>query len=249
MIFTLISAEPHFTFCPDTAHNYELNSTFEKNLRSLFDSLPLKTSLNEGFYNTSVGNGTNSVYVQALCRGDVTSKVCHNCVQNASQEIMKQCQREEAIIWYELCQIQYSYSNFFGSNVYTGKYPDSDYEMKNVSDPAHFHVIWKDFMENLIVKVAFGHSELMFATGKTKISESETIYGLVQCTRDVSHEICKSCLDSAFGDLDGLCGFRQGGTVFSRSCNMRFELYQFYSRSTANNGKNTETAAAYLLTS
>ncbi|KAK2977253.1 hypothetical protein RJ640_005515 [Escallonia rubra] len=207
--------------------NYTSDSPFEKNLKSLLESLSTDTSLKEGFYNTSVGNGSDRVFGQALCRGDVTPKACQKCVVNASQEIMEECQSEDAIIWYELCQIQYSYQMFSSLTVYTGKYPDSNNMEKNVSNQDHFQVV-HSLMNELSEKAAYDASNLMFATGKVKYSQSETIFGLAQCTRDISQDDCRKCFTQALGDLQGCCNSREGGTVFSRNCNVRFEMYPFY---------------------
>ena len=140
---------------------------------------------------------------------------------------MKVCKSEEAITWYEFCQVQYSYQ-MFSVKVYTGKYPDSNSQKKYVSDPGHFYSVFKDLMGNLTNDAAFDHAKLMFAVGETKLLRNLTIYGLVQYTRDQPGGFCSNCLMSAFGDLSGCCKTHEGGTILSRSCNMRFEVYRFY---------------------
>ncbi|XP_059635969.1 cysteine-rich receptor-like protein kinase 10 [Cornus florida] len=239
VLSTHVSAEPHFTSCQyDTIFmNYTLNSPFETNLKRLLETLSSNTHLNEGFYNTSIGNDNNQVYGQALCRGDVTPRVCQECVANASQEIMRECRSVAAFIWYESCQIQYSYREFFSTMIYAGKYPDSNDPEKNVSEPVQFNAAVTSLMKSLSNEAAFGGpSKLMFATGNT-FSGTKTIYGLVQCTRDISPSDCSICLDFALKDLDACCNSRQGGTVFSRNCNVRFEVYRFFDESTRNGDK------------
>ncbi|CAL5410912.1 unnamed protein product [Camellia sinensis] len=105
----------------------------------------------------------------------------------------------------------------------------------------------KDFMNKLSDQAAFNPSNLMFATGKTKILTNETIYGLVQCTRDISRRDCRVCLNSDFGDLDGCCEYLQGGTVLSRNCNMKFQLYPLYNEPTIN-GNRKKIKVAMLVT-
>ena len=210
---------------------YTPNSPFENNLKGLLQSLSSNTHLT-GFNSASVGSNTNQVHGRALCRGDVAAQDCKNCVENASQEIMKVCKSEEAITWYEFCQVQYSYQ-MFSVMVYTGKYPDSNSQKKNVSDPGHFYSFQKDLMGNLTNDAAFDHAKLMFAVGETKLSRNLTIYGLVQCTRDQPGGFCSNCLMSAFGDLSGCCKTHEGGTIL-RSCNMRFEVHRFYTVPTVN---------------
>ncbi|KAK3431853.1 hypothetical protein EUGRSUZ_E03739 [Eucalyptus grandis] len=211
--------------------NYSTNSTFESNVRLLLDSLSYNTATT-GFYNTTVGEGLDPIYGQALCRGDASSAACEGCVSNASQEIMKLCTAEDALIWYELCQVRYSFQDFFSKMVYTGKYPDSDYQEKLASDPARFYTYLMYLMKNISNEAAYVNTTQMFATGKINKSVSQTIYGLVQCTRDMSDKDCYSCLDSALADLRACCYTREGGMVVSRTCNVRYELYRFFNGST-----------------
>ncbi|KAF3954336.1 hypothetical protein CMV_020305 [Castanea mollissima] len=181
-----------------------------------------------GFYNTSIGDYPNTVYGQALCRGDVNSTICQNCIQNESQEILTLCKSEDAMIWFELCQVRYSYQIFFSLMVYTGKYPQN-LEQKS-SDPIHYNEVLTYLFNNISTEASYDPSKRMFATGEIKFS-TETIYGLVQCTRDMSEDNCNSCLLSAYGDFETCCFSLRGGTLLSRNCNMRFETYQFYSAS------------------
>ncbi|KAI5323028.1 hypothetical protein L3X38_032100 [Prunus dulcis] len=85
---TLFGVDPTI-FCSPTARNYTPNSQFENNLKQLLESLSSNTSISGGFYNTTIGNNTDRVYGQALCRGDVNCTVCRNCVYEASQELFK----------------------------------------------------------------------------------------------------------------------------------------------------------------
>ncbi|KAL7244061.1 hypothetical protein ACSBR1_016315 [Camellia fascicularis] len=247
VISTSVLAEPNFISCDVSPANYTQNSPFGNNLKRLLKSLWSNTPLSQGFNSTVFGNSTDQVYGQALCRGDVTPEVCRDCVQNASLEVMTVCPTQNAIIWHEFCQVQYSYRPFYAWDGYTGMYPDSNKDEKNISDIVGFVVVLKDFMNRLSDQAAFNPSNLMFATGKTKISTNETIYGLVQCTRDISRSDCRVCLNSEFGDLDGCCDYRQGGTVLSRNCNMRFQLYPFYNEPTVN-GNRKKIKVAMLVT-
>ncbi|XP_056171963.1 cysteine-rich receptor-like protein kinase 15 isoform X1 [Syzygium oleosum] len=217
--------------CQNEYGNHSTNSTFESNLKLLLDSLPYNTAT-MGFNNTTVGEGPNRVYGQALCRGDATSTACESCVSNASQEIMKLCNAKDAIISYELCQVRYSFQDFFSNMVYTGKYPDSNSQEKLASDPARFYKYLMYLMNNISNEAAYVKSTQMFVMGQINYSVSQTIYGLVQCTRDMSDMDCNSCLNSALGDLKACCYTREGGTVVSRTCNVRYELYRFFNGST-----------------
>nr|GMC87945.1 cysteine-rich receptor-like protein kinase 25 [Ipomoea batatas] len=226
LLLHVCAADPPDTPCSSNRGNYKANSTFDNNLKSLLGSLPARAAQNEGFYNASVGDGADRVLGRALCRGDINSTDCQNCLEKASEEIKRQCQTREAVIRYDQrCKLEY------GSTLlkrYNGKYLESNKDKKNVSaDPSQFSQALKDLMDHLSEEAAY-NSRLMFAAQSRKFSEQITIYGLVQCTRDLSNEECRVCLESASGDLDGCCGSHEGGTVYSAACSVRFEIYQFY---------------------
>lgn len=231
MIFVPGFAEPNFTSCSGR-DNYTPNSSFEKSLNSLLNLLSLKAP-KHGYYKFTLGSGGDQVYGQALCRGDVTRKSCQDCVANASREVIKQCPLDrEAISWYEKCQVQYSFSPDF-SDTYAAKFPDSnDQENWVVVHRDQYKAQLMQLMNNLS-KETYG-SKSMFATRKTKF-EGTTIYALSQCLSDIKESSCETCLYKALEELYGCCGYRQGGTVFSRSCNVRFSVNKFYRETT--NGK------------
>ncbi|KAJ0018046.1 hypothetical protein Pint_10859 [Pistacia integerrima] len=229
MLSALANGNPLYTYCFNDAINYTANSQFEDNLHELLHWLPSNTSVT-GFYNNYFGDGADRVYGEALCRGDVNQTICQNCIKIASQEVLNGCKSKEKIIWYEFCQIHYSFQNFSTLMVYTGKYPDSNSLEKNVSNPSHFNEVLMYLMNNLSSEASFTPTKRMFAVGEIKFSKSN-IYGLVQCTPDIKKSDCRSCITSALGDLNACCQGLQGGIVVSRNCNVRFELYRFYNAS------------------
>ncbi|KAL3616303.1 hypothetical protein CASFOL_039693 [Castilleja foliolosa] len=65
-----------------------------------------------------------------------------------------------------------------------------------------------------------------------------TIYGLLQCTKDLidpAYMKCRQCLDVAKSYLvsDNGCRNHKGCRVFVRGCFLRYELYSFFYNSTA----------------
>ncbi|KAG6754699.1 hypothetical protein POTOM_040493 [Populus tomentosa] len=59
------------------------------------------------------------------------------------------------------------------------------------------------------------------------------LYGLVQCTPDISPSECGICLSSCVSDIPGCCNGKQGGNVLKPSCSIRYEIYPFYIASPA----------------
>ncbi|XP_011012775.1 PREDICTED: cysteine-rich receptor-like protein kinase 15 isoform X3 [Populus euphratica] len=231
MLFALVLADPLFTICSSTEYgNYDLKSPFGKNVKIVLETLPSITS-STGYNSTAIGELPDKVTGKALCRGDVTSSACQTCLRDASQKLLKDCESKEAIIWYERCQIHYSFQNITSLYVYAGKYPDMESHNKSVSDPVHFYDNVRFLMDKLSNAAALNRSKLMFETGEIKFSRNETIYGHVQCTRDIREDECQKCLSSALIDLKGCCSSKQGGIIVSRNCNVRFELYKYYNTS------------------
>ncbi|KAJ6419174.1 hypothetical protein OIU84_029313 [Salix udensis] len=67
----------------------------------------------------------------------------------------------------------------------------------------------------------------LYATGEMELGESTKLYGLVQCSRDLSSAVCKKCIDGIIGELPSCCDGKEGGRVVSGSCNFRYEIYPF----------------------
>ncbi|XP_039168623.1 cysteine-rich receptor-like protein kinase 10 isoform X1 [Eucalyptus grandis] len=225
---------PLHVLCEPKNGNYTFGSPFRNNLEQLLGNLASNTA-EKGFLSSSTGDGSDEVFGQALCRRDVNRSACGDCVRIASQEIMNKCNKKDADIWYEYCQISYSYSNFFSAMTYQGQYPDSNNQKQDVSNPEELSSALNKLMDGLISEAPWASS--MFAVGSSNFPSQGHVYGLVQCTREISGGDCNTCLVSAWGDLKTCCSPHQGGTVVSRYCNVRFELYRFYNQHSEGLGK------------
>ncbi|CAK7355392.1 unnamed protein product [Dovyalis caffra] len=51
----------------------------------------------------------------------------------------------------------------------------------------------------------------MYAAGELALEGSEKLYGMVQCTRDLSRVDCKKCLDGAIGELRSRAAGKESG--------------------------------------
>ncbi|CAA6656537.1 unnamed protein product [Spirodela intermedia] len=81
----------------------------------------------------------------------------------------------------------------------------SFYNVNNASDPALFDKQLMELMTDIVSLAATGSSR--FAVGIKNYSSSIDIYGLVQCTRDLSASVCDECLRVLLGNLvrEGKC--------------------------------------------
>ncbi|KAJ6925606.1 hypothetical protein NC651_010108 [Populus alba x Populus x berolinensis] len=251
MLFALVLADPLLKICSTTEYGgYDQKSPFGKNMKIVLETLPSITS-STGYNSTAVGEFPDKVTGKALCRGDVTPRsnwkigivalaacalvvviviVIGSCIACLLKERGQQrgVERSHLALLQELACPR---GNITSLDVYAGKYPDLESHNKSVSDPVHFYDNVRFLMDNLSNEVAFNRSKLMFETGEIKFSRNETIYGHVQCTRDIGEDECHKCLSSALIDLKGCCFSKQGGIIVSRNCNVRFELYKYYNTS------------------
>ena len=67
-----------------------------------------------------------------------------------------------------------------------------------------------------------------FATRQANFTSLQRLYGLAQCTQDLSEDDCNRCLRIAISNLPTCCTGKQGGRVLTPTCNVRYELYPFY---------------------
>ncbi|KAF8410920.1 hypothetical protein HHK36_003457 [Tetracentron sinense] len=213
--------------CSDTG-DYSANSTYGTNLNHLLSSLPSLTTLKDGFYNATAGQNSDKVYSLFLCRGDVSSDTCRKCINTTSHKITQLCpNQKEAIIWYEVCMLRYSNRAIFSNLEETPFY--YLWNPYNTSDWGQFNKVLGNLMDGLVTQAASGDSDGMFAAGEAKVKSSQgSIYGLVQCTPDLSQRDCRVCLQGAVGQIQICCDNKQGGVVLKPNCNLRYEVFRFY---------------------
>ncbi|KAF8414072.1 hypothetical protein HHK36_002071 [Tetracentron sinense] len=227
LVFTLllhkvVGDDPLYHFCT-SSENYAANGPFNTNLKHLMDFLFISVPpFGFGFW--SVGIGETRVNGLALCRGDVSSTDCKSCVVEANSMIRQRCPyKKGAIIWYDHCLLKYSKEEFFGKIDNKNKF--YMWNVRSVYDRVSFNQKTKKLISRLSNEA--NYSPLLYATGELEVDDSRTLYGLVQCTRDLPFFDCKKCLDTATSELPRCCDGREGGRVIGGSCNFRYELYPF----------------------
>nr|XP_011459231.1 PREDICTED: cysteine-rich receptor-like protein kinase 29 [Fragaria vesca subsp. vesca] len=214
-------AQPPYKLCFPNKGNYTTNSTYHTNLKTLISRflLPINRK-GYGFYSSSNGqNNVENVYASGLCRGDVDQKTCHICLSIAADTITQVCpNKKQAILWRNNCTLRYSNRTLYG--VMEAAPPFLQASNQNVAPSVvdGFNQELKSLMERLRSEAAAGSSDqqLKFAIGNTTLegsNSSQTIYGLAQCTPDLSEKDCNDCLVSAFGYIPWYCQGKTGGRV------------------------------------
>ncbi|OVA10440.1 Protein kinase domain [Macleaya cordata] len=221
---------PHYS-CSDAT--YIVGGQYEINLKNfLLPSLISNVNLlNHGFFNTSAGDDPYAVYGLVQCRPDVSMAECVSCMNTSSVELPQFCNRSvEAYLVLDRCLLRYSNLRFFSQldNVGIGSV-----FIKNVSnDAVAFNRQVVDLLQNLTSIALLKPSK--YQTGKIAIkfnsndSSSTTIYGMVECTQDLSSTDCSTCLESLINKIPSCCSGNIGAWVLRPSCQLRYEPTLFY---------------------
>ncbi|KAM7490227.1 hypothetical protein LguiA_033148 [Lonicera macranthoides] len=223
-----------YSVCSNTT-TYTYNSTYQTNLNLLLSSLSSNSTNNGTVFSTFTAGQIppDVAYGLFLCRGDIDAPTCRDCVATATREITARCPNQKsAVVWYHECMLRYNNSSFFSTVA-----DDPVVYMANTGDivgteQVQFQQLLGNTMDEL-VKMASTDSpndEFVkgFATREANFTSSQRLYGLVQCTMDLSNEECKSCLQIAISHLQLFNTTTDGGKVLHPSCNIRYEIYPFY---------------------
>ncbi|KAL1537392.1 non-specific serine/threonine protein kinase [Salvia divinorum] len=206
--------------------NYTSNTAYGANLNTTLSSLSTDID-NDGFYNASAGQGPDRVNAVALCKGDVQLDACRECVQRNSAGLVEACPvQKQAIGWDEFCTIRYSNATVYGA---LATVPAVYLRNRlNVTNPEQFKADLRALLDDLRRRAAAGSSTRKVAGGNATGPDFQTIFGLVQCTPDLTSEDCASCLVGAISNVQLCCAGNRGGRVLMPSCNLRFEITPFF---------------------
>ncbi|KAG6511102.1 hypothetical protein ZIOFF_029155 [Zingiber officinale] len=156
-----------------------------------------------------------------MCQGDLSLGACQGCLNASVTLITDRCPTGmNSTVWYNHCMLRYSNENFFSTvDIIPYVVYVKNLAMHNASDPRIliFH----------LAKAARS-SPKMFAMDNVSLPNSTNIYGLEQCTRDLSADDCYNCLLDAVGSIPTVSNGSQGCRVLGQSCSIRYEMYPFY---------------------
>ncbi|KAK1425057.1 hypothetical protein QVD17_20400 [Tagetes erecta] len=202
--------------------NYTINSPYQRNLDTALATLPT-TNSGSGYFNFTTGQGPNRVISFALCRGDIDPALCRSCLNDSIAGLRERCPNQiEAVGYYNECFLKYS--NFTGNN--NAVVLPNDQNTVNVT---RFNSDLRQLMDRLRGAAAAGSPVLKFATGNITGPEFSTIYGLVQCTPDLSQRVCSDCLEAAINRIPNTNIYgKVGGRILQSTCNFRYEIYEFF---------------------
>ncbi|KAK8467434.1 hypothetical protein PHAVU_007G050200 [Phaseolus vulgaris] len=222
------NAQPvfHLHQCMNHKGNYTANSTYHNNLNTLLSNLSSNTDIDYGFYNFSYGQESDRVNAIGLCRGDAKPDACRMCLSDSKVLLTQLCpNQKEAILWYDYCMLRYSNRSIFKTMEATPGFSKRTY---NATDGDSFNEVLRNLLENLTSQASTGDSLRKFAVANASGPAFQTIFGLVQCTPDLSEKHCDECLLKTISEIPQCCNGSKGAKFFKPSCIIRYEIFPFY---------------------
>jgi len=218
--------------------NYITGDTYHNNLKIAFIYLTFNSKIDYGFYNTNYGQN-DKVNVIGICRGDINPQDCRKCLIGSRFNLTQACpNKKEAIGWYEdeKCMLRYSDRSILGLNEIGPSY--FAWNSNNATMADQFSILVTQLLNDLRSKAINGDSHSKYVVGtlpgpsnnQSPIQQSsgETIYGLVQCTPDLSGPQCDDCLLQSIAEISRFTK-RRSARMIRPSCYLRFATsYQFY---------------------
>lgn len=225
---TTTTSETIFNTCSE--EEYIAGTAYHSNLEYLLDSLVSNTSVT-GFFNTTVGWEGAVVYGYGMCRGDLSPTQCQTCMSQAATDAESECPgRRQAALWYDKCRIRYSDQRFF-SNLTQRTDKPYYFELTLVPDRDLFKVQIGKLLNDLQYKATYGvDSSRMFSAGSIDYTVNRSLYGFVQCTRDLTGEQCSQCLNEPIKEIV-CCQNSDDVTFHGGSCYLRYSVNPFFNSS------------------
>ncbi|KAJ4899680.1 Cysteine-rich receptor-like protein kinase 10 [Raphanus sativus] len=227
--FRAYAQDPTYVYhvCPNTT-TYTRNSTYSTNLRTLLSSLSSNNaSYSTGFQTATSGQGTDSVTGLFLCRLDYSPEVCRRCVAFVVNDTSTRCPNErEVVLYYDECMVRYSNRNILSTLSTNGGVVTWNGQNITSSQKDQFRDLVLSTMNQAASEAA--DSPRKFDARKANWTASQNLYGLVQCTPDLTRQDCLSCLQQGINQLPT---DKIGGRFIVHSCSSRYELYAFYNES------------------
>lgn len=215
---------------------FKPNSTYDLNRRRILSSLASNVTTHNGFYNSSIGQNPNRIFIIGMCIPGTKPETCSDCIKGASDRLLQSCLNQtEAYTWPDCCMVRYSNISFSGSllmepsqKLYnTGDLGDTDANL------TVFDRVWEELMVRTVTAASLSSNgsssfgQKYFAAEVASLTTFQTMYAMMQCTPDVSSGDCEFCLKRSVGDYESCCSGKQGGAVIRPSCFFRWDLYPY----------------------
>ncbi|CAL9232473.1 unnamed protein product [Arabidopsis halleri] len=210
------------------------NGTYDTNRRLVLSTLASNVSSRDGFFNVSVGEGSERIYALGLCIPGTDPKVCSECIQPASDGLLKNCPNQtDSWDWRAtktLCFVRYSNRSFF-NEIDLEPVTAELLTLDVTGDVAEYNRTWEGFMARMISVASSSTPGSLagrhYAANITPLSGFRRLYVLMQCIPGISSVDCDACLQANVRTYQRCCGGKQGGSIRRPVCFFRFDPYPY----------------------
>ncbi|XP_076922433.1 cysteine-rich receptor-like protein kinase 2 [Bidens hawaiensis] len=215
-------------------------SAFQDSLHRVVSNAVIDAPKNRDFFarELSLSDPANeSAYVLADCWNTLNETSCSDCLQRASESILKCLPSSEGRALYTGCFMRYSNTNFLNQESTPASNGDGSAKSQLIqlicenqqgNNRTRLIPNFLKSMEDINIKMQTSHTgTVVIGTGP------ESIYVLAQCYGDLSTNECLLCCAEARTSLPS-CLPNIGGRVYLEGCFMRFENYSFFGEVTGN---------------
>ncbi|RLN01106.1 L-type lectin-domain containing receptor kinase IX.1-like [Panicum miliaceum] len=210
-----------------TSGNYTDGSQYQRNLAELLSRLPAAAGDNGWFYNGTAGAGADRVFGLIMCYADRNATQCRECLTGAPAGIATAvCPGSRNVsAAYDACVLRYADTDFFAvANPREAFYVTRSGTVDRASlDDA------RSSLMNQLAKTA-ADAPLLLANESAPLAGSPSpgaVYGLAQCTRDLTAGQCSWCLTTYINQLRDRFPNNTGGAIKGYSCYVRYKVGAF----------------------
>lgn len=216
--------------CFEFSDSFTPNRAYDVNRRALLSSLPSNVTANNSFYMASMGQDQNRAYGLGMCIPGSDRQNCSNCIADASYGLINMCPNQtEGVAWAALetfCMVRYSNRSFFGSLEIEPVIQSVDKDPIRQVNLIVFDNAWVSLMRHVIAEAT--SNTMFYGADRQQLGTSRSIYGFVQCSKDISASDCDQCLRQNVDDYRSCCSGKLSGIIERPSCFMRWDLDPFF---------------------
>ncbi|KAG2245157.1 hypothetical protein Bca52824_093007 [Brassica carinata] len=176
---------------------------------------------NNGFYITLIGQDPNRAYGLGMCIPGSDRQNCSNCIYGASNLLITICPNQtEGVAWIEALE------TFCMTEPVIQTLEKDPIRQVNLKE---FDNAWESLMHRVIDEAASSGSNTMYyGVDRQQLGTSLSIYGFVQCSKDISASNCDQRLRQNVDNYSSCCSGTQRGITERPSCFMRWDLDPFF---------------------
>ncbi|KAK7405576.1 hypothetical protein VNO78_07024 [Psophocarpus tetragonolobus] len=237
LLLTTTNAQPPIynkNFCENSTH---ISPSYKTNVKTLISWVTSDSFTSKGFNYTIIDDHDDNnndigfsdvVYGLYSCRYDITGYLCQFCLTTAASDISRQCPNSvTTIIWYDVCILRYSNQSFHGKVSLSPTWNITG--PRKIKDSTEAEKM-ETAMKGLIRKATI-ETKQFWAVEEFHWAENETLYGWVQCDRDLPSDDCGQCLYALLDLFPQCCATNLQWAIFAPSCGIRLDDEKFYQSS------------------